>query len=68
MPLYVFRTEDGDEVTQAFGMADVPSQVVLEDGRTARRVPAWSGGTRLRGRGWASKPDRDVANRKRGPQ
>jgi|688.fasta_scaffold185576_4 hypothetical protein len=68
MPLYVFRTDDGEEVTKHFPLEGRPDHIVLADGRTARRIVSWDGGIRLRGKGWASKPERDIANRKRGPQ
>lgn len=42
-PLYEFELEDGSVVEEFFAMADAPENgkyVVLEDGRTARRVPS----------------------------
>jgi hypothetical protein len=68
MPSYIFRTDDGEERVKHYGFNEVPDEIELDDGRTARRVISWKGGFALRGKGWASKPERERANRKWGPQ
>jgi hypothetical protein len=68
MPLYVFRTDDGDEHVRHFSIAEAPDDITLDDGTVAKRIISWDGGFALRGKGWASKPERERANRKWGPQ
>ena len=37
MPIYCYKTEDGEVVERVFAMKDVEETIVLEDGRTATR-------------------------------
>ena len=38
MPLYSFRTEDGEVVERMFSMGDCPRQITLDDGRVAKKM------------------------------
>jgi predicted nucleic acid-binding Zn ribbon protein len=71
MPTYVFRCETcGLEHDRIFTMGERP-EFISEDctcGGDTRHIVAWAGGVSLKGAGWASKPERDTANFKKGPQ
>lgn len=38
MPLYLFKTEDGEVVERMFSMGDCPKKITLDDGRIAKKV------------------------------
>lgn len=67
--LYSFKytDEEGGEFDLDFPFGKAPDNIEHE-GRPAKRVIRWQGGVRLRGAGWAKHPDRELANRKIGPQ
>lgn len=70
MPEYFYTCDGCDEVaTSSFPIGTAPRELAIrcDCGGTFKRtitVP----GIRFRGKGWARHPERDVANRKRGPQ
>lgn len=68
MAAYDYRADDGETVELRFPIGEAPDETTLEDGRTAKRMLTWGTGYVLRGKGWASKPERDAANFKKGPQ
>lgn len=38
MPIYTYRTEDGETVERVFKMSDYPQTILLNDGREAKLV------------------------------
>lgn len=38
MPLYAFETEDGYLVQRIYSISDCPKQIVLDDGRVAKKI------------------------------
>lgn len=67
--LYSFKwtDEEGGEFDLDFALGQAPDELEHE-GRPAKRVIRWQGGIKLRGAGWARHPDREVADRRIGPQ
>lgn len=67
--LYSFKwtDEEGGEFDLDFALGQAPDELEYE-GRPAKRVIRWQGGIKLRGAGWARHPDREVADRRIGPQ
>lgn len=70
MPLYAYRCRTcGAEAAELFELGDAPAVLPFscECGKPFKRIFS-PPGIRLRGKGWAKHPDREEANRKRGPQ
>lgn len=67
--LYSFKWTDdvGGEFEIDFPFGQAPDELEYES-RPAKRVIRWQGGVRLRGAGWTKHPDRELANKKIGPQ
>jgi hypothetical protein len=38
MPMYEYRTDDGEVVQRRFSMSDFPQQITLSDGRVAKKI------------------------------
>lgn len=69
MPAYVFKCSCELEHSADYPIGEAPDVRPCPDcAMPARRVIRWDGAIRLRGKGWASKPERDLANFKHGPQ
>jgi putative FmdB family regulatory protein len=69
MPVYQFWCRDCAEPTEVSTPYDERPETVpcsLCSGATRRQFNAPA--VKLRGRGWATHPERDVANRRKGPQ
>jgi putative FmdB family regulatory protein len=70
MPVYGYRCKDcGKEAALYFELGEAPLEVdsQCECGKPLKRSYS-APGLRFRGSGWARHPEREEANRKKGPQ
>lgn len=69
MPIYLYACVDcGTELERSFTIASRPDTVPCPVCGVEANRRFTSPAVRLRGAGWASHPEREVANRRKGPQ